>query len=98
VGTKIYFDISRTPQERAEAREQVETYLQKRFTEKMIIEDEETRYDFEIPASGFVFVVHPEGNRDLQSVSVHPHFLHPLFRKTGNEKTIRNPEILMGVV
>lgn len=65
VGVKVYFEVNRTPRERAEAREHVETYLQKRFAERMVIEDEETRYNFKIPGSGFVFVVHPEGNPDF---------------------------------
>lgn len=60
IGMKTYFDLTGTPWERANARKQLEAYLQKRFTQKMIIE--ENGLDFKNPAAGFYYSVQIEGS------------------------------------
>jgi hypothetical protein len=66
-GIRIYFLLTGTPWERAAARKQVEVYLQKRFTTKMVIEDGKTGLR-ESPDGGFYYWVHPQGRSDLSFI------------------------------
>ena len=46
VGGLLFFELTGTPWERATARKYLETYLQKRFTQKMVIKEYPFDFDY----------------------------------------------------